>query len=456
MRISFNFVFFGLLASFIGSFYLSGWVWIIYSLILLVRSIWSVKDFPIDMHIAYLFSLFFISVCNMEIYRLVSNGILLSSFQYARPELFQEADLIWGLGSAFILFGIAVPVKKRPKMVVYWELPVSKFTLFFIIGMAMIFKDTWLPVQLPGTFDNILSILPLAATFFLTFNGVMHNNTRWQVYGFIICMVFLIKAALYSYLRLDIILPALVFILAQFLGTRSLKFMVNKFMLPIYGVLILFFIFFEAFGGLRSNAAVGINRFSDLQQGREQMKVMSRDEEEQLTPFQRSSVVNQISACAGLVEDKGLYMGKASAPLVAALIPRALWPDKPKIALGAWFAVEIGAGVQTETWFNNSINMTIPGQLYLDFGWFGLVIGCILVGMLLNWLWQHSGFYVSSFNLFGVFFGVFMLYNIVFGLGADLQMFVTMIAMYLIFLVLSKLIPRFNEFIMRRSAVEGQ
>jgi hypothetical protein len=232
--------------------------------------------------------------------------------------------------------------------------------------------------------------------------------------------------------------------------------MVNKFMLPIYGVLILFFIFFEAFGGLRSNAAVGINRFSDLQQGREQMKTMFRDEEEQLNPFQRSSVVNQISACAGLVEDKGLYMGKASAPLAAALIPRALWPDKPKIALGAWFAVEIGAGVQTETWFNNSINMTIPGQLYLDFGWGGLAIGCMLVGMLLNWLWQHSGFYVSSFNLFGVFFGVFMLYNIVFGLGADLQMFVTMIAMYLIFLVLSKLIPRFNEFIMRRSAVEGQ
>jgi hypothetical protein len=320
----------------------------------------------------------------------------------------------------------------------------------------MTFKDVWLPIQLPGTFDNILSILPLAATFFLTFNGVMHDNNRWQMYGFIICMVFLIKAALYSYLRLDIILPALVFILAQFLGTRSLKFMVNKFMLPIYGVLILFFIFFEAFGGLRSNAAVGINRFSDLQQGREQMKTMFRDEEEQLNPFQRSSVVNQISACAGLVEDKGLYMGKASAPLAAALIPRALWPDKPKIALGAWFAVEIGAGVQTETWFNNSINMTIPGQLYLDFGWGGLAIGCMLVGMLLNWLWQHSGFYVSSFNLFGVFFGVFMLYNIVFGLGADLQMFVTMIAMYLIFLVLSKLIPRFNEFIMRRSAVEGQ
>jgi hypothetical protein len=456
MRISFNFIAFGLAASFLGSFYLSGWVWIIYSFVLLWRAVWAVKDFPIDMHIAYLFSLFFISVCNMEIYRLLSNGILLSSFQYARPELFQEADLIWGLGSAFILLGIAIPVKKRPKLVIYWELPSSKFNLFFILGFAMIFKDNWLPVQLPGTFDNILSIFPLAATFFLTFNGVMHENSRWQWYGFIICMVFLIKAALYSYLRLDIILPALVFILAQFLGTRSFKFLVNKFMLPIYGVLVLFFIFFEAFGGLRSNAAVGFNRFSDLQQGREQMKTMTRDEEEQLNPFQRSSVVNQISACAGLVEDRGLYLGKASAPLAAALIPRALWPEKPKIALGAWFAVEIGAGVQTETWFNNSINMTIPGQLYLDFGWAGVALGCVLVGMLLNWLWQHSGFYVSSFNLFGVFFGVFMLYNIVFGLGADLQMFITMIAMYLIFLMLSKLIPRFNEFIMRRSAMERQ
>jgi hypothetical protein len=55
-----------------------------------------------------------------------------------------------------------------------------------------------------------------------------------------------------------------------------------------------------------------------------------------------------------------------------------------------------------------------------------------------------------------MFFGVFMLYNIVFGLGADLQIFITMVAMYLIFLTLGKIIPRFDEVVVRRSVVEGE
>jgi hypothetical protein len=227
-------------------------------------------------------------------------------------------------------------------------------------------------------------------------------------------------------------------------------------MIPIYIGFFIFMIFFETFAELRGTSATGIARFEMLQQGQQEMELRTRTEEEKLTPLQRASVINQISACVGLVDDHGTYNGRASAPLLAALIPRALWPEKPKIALGVWFAVEIGAAVQTEDWFNNSINMTIPGQLYLDFGWPGLIIGCILSGMLLNWLWQHSGFYVSSFNILGMFFGVFMLYNIVFGLGADLQIFITMVAMYLIFLTLGKIIPRFDEVVVRRSVVEGE
>lgn len=454
MTIPIRLILFGLMASYVGSFYLSGFVWIAYSLFLLIWTVTHVKNLQVDMHIAYLFQLFFISVCNMEIYRLLSNGVMLSSFSYARSEYFQEADLVWGIGSACILLGIAVPVKKRENLVVYWELPGSKMWVLFLLGILLTFKDFWLPFKFPGTFDNILNLFPLAAIFFPTFNGAMHGNRHWQFYGFVVCLVYLTKSALYSYLRLDVILPAMVFILAQFLGTRSLAFLKNRFMIPIYGVMIIFFLFFEAFGSMRSTAAVGFNRFNDLQAGREQLKNLTVTEEESLNPIQRSSVINQISACVGLVKDKGTYEGRASAPLAAALVPRFLWPDKPKIALGAWFAVEIGAGVETGGWYNNSINMTIPGQLYLDLGWPGLVLGSFLVGMLINWLWQHSGFYVSSFNLLGVFFGLYMLYNTLFGLGADLQVFVTMVAIYLVFIVLSKLIPRFNEIVLRRSALE--
>lgn len=456
MSIALRYIVFGIIGTFVGSYFGSSLVWIVFSLLLLIKALMAVKEFPIDMHLAYLFSFFFISVANLEIFRLTDRGVFLTSFQYARPEHYREADLVWGIGSALILFGVSIPIRVRRSLTIYWELPPDKLLYVFVFGFVLVFRELLIPFELPGTFENIFKILPLLALFMLSFNGFMHGNSRWKIYGIILAVSLMIKGALFSYLRIEFILPGLVYMLAQFVGTRSLKFLKTKLMIPIYIGFFIFLIFFETFAELRGNSATGIARFEMLQQGQQEMELRTRTEEEKLTPLQRASVINQISACVGLVNDNGTYNGKASAPLLAALIPRALWPEKPKIALGVWFAVEIGAAVQTEDWFNNSINMTIPGQLYLDFGWPGLIIGCILSGMLLNWLWQHSGFYLSSFNILGMFFGVFMLYNIVFGLGADLQIFITMVAMYLIFLTLGKIIPRFDEVVVRRSVVEGE
>lgn len=60
-------------------------------------------------------------------------------------------------------------------------------------------------------------------------------------------------------------------------------------------------------------------------------------------------------------------------------IPRAIWPSKPIAALGGWFNEHVyGFGSAS------AAAITVPGDLYLNFGWWGVPIGFLFFGMLLR------------------------------------------------------------------------
>ena len=62
------------------------------------------------------------------------------------------------------------------------------------------------------------------------------------------------------------------------------------------------------------------------------------------------------------------------------VVPRAIWPDKPEPA-SSWLAREFyGRRVLA------NMSTTWPGELYLDFGWIGLVFGMLGTGYLCAWL----------------------------------------------------------------------
>jgi hypothetical protein len=133
-----------------------------------------------------------------------------------------------------------------------------------------------------------------------------------------------------------------------------------------------------------------------------------------------------------LVRRDGYRDGATLDYLGYAFIPRFLWPEKPLIAKGAWFALEIGqAYTRRDGSISNSVAMTIPGELYLNFGWPGVLVGCLLYGMLLGVFWTRTGFWEDPDNAFGSAFGFFLLWT-AFGLGADLQLLVTTTAVYLL------------------------
>jgi hypothetical protein len=172
--------------------------------------------------------------------------------------------------------------------------------------------------------------------------------------------------------------------------------------------------------------------------------------------MERSANIAQLTNVIGLVKTNGYYGGAVSSPLIAAFIPRFLWPDKPTIQLGAWFAVQIGmATIGDAGRANNSINMSVPGELYLDFGWIGVVLGCLLFGGIVALFWNAAGFYQSPYNLSGTLWGGYLLHYALLGIGSDLQIIVSLVSTYLVFLFL-KIIFRQNESVSHRPALERQ
>ena len=98
--------------------------------------------------------------------------------------------------------------------------------------------------------------------------------------------------------------------------------------------------------------------------------------------------------------------------------------------------------------------MTIPGEFYLDFGWIGLVIGCLFFGGLLAMFWNAARFMESPYNLSGTLWGGYLLLYALGGIGADLQIVVSLVSTYIVFLIIKKIAQR-NENTRFRAALEG-
>jgi hypothetical protein len=77
--------------------------------------------------------------------------------------------------------------------------------------------------------------------------------------------------------------------------------------------------------------------------------------------------------------------------------------------------------------------MTVRGELYLNFGWEGLVFGSLAFGLFFAALWNACGRMRSGENILGAAFGMYLLRIGLGGGGADLQVVVTMAAFYLLF-----------------------
>ncbi len=376
-------------------------------------------------------------------------------YSYIVMDRVLEGAALWAIGNTFAFIGLeAFANRSFPKISL--ELKNKKYLdyLFRFVLLTLILNVTGNAISLAfitGGLQKILVLLNFLSIMFFSRMWVVENNVKYRNYAIILAVLQTIIALFTSYLRSDLITPAVSFYGGYFIGKGSLKYLFSYRIIPILFMMFLFSLFFNTLSGSRSSF---ISAFS---QDKEQMMGytdLSTKDNDRGGAMDRSSNIAQLSNVIYLVEKNGHYNGRASFPLLAALVPRALWPDKPNIELGAWFALEIGAASISPITgrANNSVNMTIPGELYLDFGWIGVIIGCILFGALLGAFWNAANFNESAYNITGSLWGGYLLFNALFGLGSDLQLIISLMSTYLTLLLIHYAIKSY-ETSNRRSVV---
>jgi len=378
------------------------------------------------------------------------------SYAYMVKRYVPDANLIWCVGCAFIFIGYEVFSNYSYAKIDFRLSKVNAKRFFSItVVMSIIYPFVYRDLAFLGQLNKLVYLSGTVGILFFSRLWAIEKSVLYRSYVVMLYIVQTYVAIRTSYLRFELIVPAIVLFMGFMVGKGKLKSIVSSEMMPFVVVFILFINMFGTLGKYRADFYdyFVTEYFEDkgqTQSGFEDISVDERmesldaleEEDNQQSLIERISVVAQISNIVQLTEDKGFYDGMASAPLITALIPRILWPEKPMIRMGAWFALEIGVATNDYGAINNSINMTIPGEMYLDFGWFGVVLGCIMFGGLVSMFWNSLNFYESPYNLLGTLIGGYILLYSFYGPAGDMQILVTYMSVYFMFLMLHIILPR--------------
>lgn len=360
----------------------------------------------------------------------------ITTYTYIIPKYIDEAALIWCVSSTLCVMGYKLAINKSlPPIDV--ELKKKSFlkNLFWILTIANIFTILGLDVisRSGSQFAKIFGLLNTIGILFYARLWATEESKTYRMYALVLYISQTYIALISSFLRFELILPTFYLFAGYFIGKNDIKYLFSYRILPYIAILILYASVFSTLQRNRSNF-ISVFTGEEAEQGE-----VDADAHASGGLLDRSANLAQITNVVNLVERNNFYLGRASAPIITALIPRVLWPDKPLIQLGAWFAIEIGVGSKNSAGLaNNSINMTVAGELYLDFGWVGVVLGSLLFGAFLAILWNSCRFYTSEYNLTGTIFGGY-LFILSIGSYADLQIVITLLSTYLVFLIIKKI-----------------
>lgn len=89
-----------------------------------------------------------------------------------------------------------------------------------------------------------------------------------------------------------------------------------------------------------------------------------------------------------------MWAGRSYLNILVQWIPRSLYPQKPPMDDGMYLynmmcGVHVTPNQSTESlYYQSSIPFTLEGALFSNFGWFGILFGCFLIGILYQWLYK--------------------------------------------------------------------
>jgi hypothetical protein len=374
-------------------------------------------------------------------------------FLYGNPLFVKDAAIISFLGNIFFVFGFdVINYAKFPKISALLN-ENTNFSIITFSSLIIIFLNFYQLLPKLGSFNYVIDLIPIFSILFLSRLSIEKGSRSLQFQSLFLASLQSILALSFTVLRTNIILPFFVYFLGLLAGSKSLKIFFKPVNLIIIIVFMILNSYFADFGEVRSSEVYGIDRVNAIIENKADRTSYVEKEVEYGTKL-RFSNVQQLTSIVELVNTNGYYFGTTLKALLIAFVPRFLWPDKPLIAQGVWFALEIGQAEKTDNWYSTSINMTIPGELYLNFGYMGIIFGCSLFGYFLRSLWESCEIWINPLNFSGSILGGFLLYQGIFGIGADIQIIVTMLSIYLLFVLFYKSKNKIDEVSLRGTIVE--
>lgn len=422
------------------------------ALYLLYVSVLSKKREELNVLMAFMVSVIVTALANaILVYRLNKYGINKESmYNYVILKYVRDAVVLSAIGNTCIFIGYEVFKKKSlPPITVMVTNPKTLDIIFRIAVVLAVANFAGYVVnfgKISGGFQKFVTLFyDMSVLFFARLWG-KEESKKYRTYAIILCIFRVLIALFTAYLRIELLQPFIIFFGGYFLGKGRMKYVLSFRIVPALVVMVSFSLVFATLGANRAQFAKVFFKDEDAEQVVTVMErsyaITSEQESDRNNVLIRGANIAQLSNIFSLVERNGFYNGKISLPLIAAFIPRFLWPEKPSFELGTWFALEIGVATVNPLTnrANNSVNMSIPGQLYMDFGYPGVIIGCFFVGLILASFWNAAQFNASPNNIFGTIWGGYLLFFSLFGIGADLQIFVTLTSTYIAFLLIKRLI----------------
>jgi len=110
-------------------------------------------------------------------------------------------------------------------------------------------------------------------------------------------------------------------------------------------------------------------------------------------------------------------------------VPRALWPEKPKIGLGTFFRDNIWKGPLADSASGGQIAITQMGELYVNFGAWGILIGMAVLGAFHRFAYAYAvqGHERGNYNVLLMYFAAVLCFlaverNLAFAYGYFFKM----------------------------------
>jgi hypothetical protein len=320
----------------------------------------------------------------------------------ARSDSAGKAEIAVVLGAALIALGYRAIAELggRPDnkaAVKDWPATTVAFVGFLVWLVGVVATWVWQVQILKRAWDPLRGLSAVTGMV-LTVGRMLHPlGIALLAYGFVTT-----KSRLFGLLILTVVIcefglgfvedskeiaiePAVIVLVAKFLVEGRIP---KSWVIAVFAVVILTFPVFQAYraevladrGISRADAAMNLVKNIEiaLTADRQHQKEVVYSGRSFLSRASYKPTIEMIIERTGVTAP--FQYGHTLLLFFEAFVPRAIWPSKPDTSIGQLFNRELHI---TET-RENYVSTTILGELYWNFGWLGIIVGCPLLGFFLG------------------------------------------------------------------------